>query len=62
MSMAAPVTDCSSCRLPITGPHRRATAACAASKELRAASSTASFARERECRPAGRDKAASAGQ
>jgi hypothetical protein len=37
-------------------------AACAPSKEPRAASSAASFAREWECRPAGRDRAASAGK
>jgi hypothetical protein len=42
-------------------PARRATAACAASNEPRAASSAASFARECECRPA-RDGAASAGR
>ena len=48
--------------MPITGPQRRATAACAASKEPRAASIAASFAREWECRPAGSDRAASAGR
>jgi hypothetical protein len=33
MPAAARTTDSSACRLPITGPHRRAIAACAASKE-----------------------------
>ena len=48
------------CRSPF--PQRRAIAACAAPKEPRAASSAASFARVWECRPAGRDRAASAGR
>jgi hypothetical protein len=62
MPAAAPVTACSSCRLPITFPQGRANASCGASKEPRAASSAASFAREWECRPADRDSAASAGR
>ena len=62
MPAAAFTTDSSICRLPMTGPQRRAIAACASSKEPRAASIAASFAREWECRPAGRDRAASAGQ
>ena len=62
MSEAECTTDSSSCRLPMTGPQRRAIAACAASKEPRAASRAASFARVWECRPAGSDRAASAGQ
>jgi hypothetical protein len=59
---AAPVTASSTCRLPMTFPQRRAIAACAPSKEPRAASIAASFARVWECRPAGRDRAASAGE
>ena len=47
--------------MPITGPQRRVTASCAAPNDPRAASIAASFARECECRPAGRDRAASAG-
>src|ERR1700728_727637 len=53
MSAAAAVTACSSCRLPITFPHRRVTAACAASNEPRAVSTAARFATEWECRLAG---------
>ena len=62
ISLAAPTTACSTCRLPITGPHRRMIAACAASNEPRTASTAASLARERDGRQAGSDKAASAGQ
>ena len=61
MPAAACTTDSSICRLPVTGPQRRVMASRASSKEPRAASITASFARVRECRPAGRDRAASAG-
>jgi len=62
MSEADRATDSSACRVPITGPQRRAIASCADSNELRAASRAASFARVGECRPAGSDRAASAGR
>ncbi|MGH3283645.1 MAG: hypothetical protein ACRDPD_02980 [Streptosporangiaceae bacterium] len=52
MPAAACTTDSSACRLPMTGPQRRAMAAGAVSKDPRAASIAASFARECECRPA----------
>jgi len=52
MSVAALTAQSSSCRLPMTGPQRRTTAACAAPNGPRAASSAASLAREWECRPA----------
>jgi hypothetical protein len=46
MSMAAFTSDSSSCRLPMTGPHRRPTVERADSNEPRAASPGASSARE----------------
>jgi hypothetical protein len=61
MSAAAFTTDCSTCRLPITGPQRPVIAACAVSNEPRTASSAARRARLWEWRGAGSDKAASAG-
>jgi hypothetical protein len=45
MPAAERTTDSSICRLPMTGPQRRAIASRASSKEPRAASIAASFAR-----------------
>ena len=62
MSAAPATTSCSTCRLPITFPHRAVIVAVAESKDPRTVSVTASRASPWECRPAGSDNAASAGQ
>lgn len=61
---AAPVKSpcaCSTCRFPITGPHRRPIAAVAASNEPRVASIAASRMSWWLCRSRGSDNATSAG-